>query len=81
MALAYANVLQLTRGTLSSIFGLVTCVGCTVPVVAPLVGLLAGPSTSLATTAYRWSYDVGTAVFVITVWLLYASHRRDFPWH
>ncbi|MFB6199122.1 MAG: hypothetical protein ABEI52_12800, partial [Halobacteriaceae archaeon] len=50
--LVYANLLNVTRGVLSGALGLVTCVGCTVPVLAPLVGLLGGPASSLTTTAY-----------------------------
>ncbi len=75
--LVYANVLSLTRGALSGVLGLATCVGCTVPVIAPLAGLLGGPATGLTTTAYAWSYDLGTLLFVLTVGLLYWSHRRD----
>lgn len=74
--LMYANVLELARGAFSGVLGLVTCVGCTVPVLAPLVGLLGGPTASLTTTAYQWSYDLGTLVFLLTLGLLYWSHRR-----
>lgn len=72
----YANVLSVARGTLSGVLGLATCVGCTVPVLAPLVGLLGGPATGLTTTAYRFSYDLGTVVFLVTLWFLSAGHRR-----
>lgn len=78
--LVYANTLDLARGTLSGALGLVTCVGCTVPVVAPLVGLLGGPATSLSTTAYAWSYDIGTVLYLITLGLLLASHEGRLPW-
>jgi hypothetical protein len=78
--LVYANALRLARGTLSGGLGLITCVGCTVPVLAPLVGLLGGPASSLTTTAYAWSYDVGTLVFLATIGLLYASHEGKLPW-
>lgn len=78
--LVYANALRFARGTLSGALGLVTCVGCTVPVVAPVVGLLGGPATSLSTTAYAWSYDVGTLLFLATVGLLVASHEGSLPW-
>lgn len=74
--LLYANVLDLSRGAYSGVFGLVTCVGCTVPVLVPLVGALGGPATSLTTTAYAWSYDLGTLFYVLTVALLFRSHRR-----
>lgn len=77
--LVYANALSTTRGTASGVLGLVTCVGCTVPVLAPAVGFVGGPASALTTTAYRWSYDLGTLLFVTTVWLLYASHRLSGP--
>lgn len=77
--LVYANVLTLARGALSSVLGLVTCVGCTVPVLVPLLGVLGGPATSLTTTAYAWSYDIGTAIFVVTVGLLYHSYGGSPP--
>lgn len=75
--LVYANALDASRGVLSGALGLVTCVGCTVPVLVPVVGLLGGPAAGLATTAYRVSYDLGTAVFLVTLGLLYAAHRRS----
>lgn len=73
--LVYANALQFSRRTLSSVLGLATCVGCTVPVLAPLVGAFGGPTAGLATTAYAWSYDLGTGVFLLTLGLLYRSQR------
>jgi len=68
--LVYANALALGRSTLSGSIGLITCVGCTAPVLVPVLGILGGPTTGLASTAYAWSYDVGTILFVLTVWLL-----------
>ncbi|WP_396610642.1 hypothetical protein ACH9L7_10400 [Haloferax sp. S1W] len=78
--LVYANALALARGTIASVLGIVTCVGCTVPIIAPAIGLLGGPATALSTTAYQWSYDFGTVLFLVTLGLLYASHRRLLPW-
>lgn len=77
--LVYANLLAVTRGALSAMLGLVTCVGCTVPVLAPIAGLLGGTAASLTSTAYAWSYDIGTVVFLLTLGLLYLSHRRQRP--
>lgn len=73
--LVYANVLTLSRSVLSGAVGLATCVGCTVPVLVPLLGVLGGPTTGLASTAYAWSYDAGTALFVVTVLLLLRGAR------
>lgn len=74
--LVYANALAVSRGTIAGTLGLVTCVGCTVPVLAPLVGVLGGPAASLTTTAYAYSYDAGTAIFVLAVAMLVLSHRE-----
>ncbi|MFW5957341.1 MAG: DUF7546 family protein [Natronomonas sp.] len=74
--LLYVNIVDLTRGTLSGVLGLVTCVGCTVPVLVPIVGIMGGPATSLATTAYAWSYDMGTVFFLLAVGILLVSHQR-----
>lgn len=75
--LVYANVLRFSRRTLSGVLGLATCVGCTVPILAPLVGAFGGPTAGLTTTAYAWSYDLGTVVFLLTLGLLYWSQRTD----
>lgn len=75
--LVYVTLLTVTRGVLPGVFGLATCVGCTVPLLAPIVGLLGGSAASLSTTAYTWSYDLGTVLFVATIGLLVWSHRRD----
>lgn len=77
--LVYANAIELARGTLSGALGVVTCVGCTVPVLAPLVGLLGGPAASLSSTAYAWSYDLGTVLYLLTLGLLLASHQGRLP--
>lgn len=74
--LVYANTVSVTRRTVSGILGLVTCVGCTVPILTPFVGAIGGPAAGLTTTAYTWSYDIGTAIFLLTIGLLTWSHRR-----
>lgn len=74
--LVYVNVLVLTRSSLASVLGLATCVGCTVPVLIPLLGILGGAGSTLASTAYQWSYDVGTLLFVAVVLLLVRGAAR-----
>lgn len=74
--LVYANVLVLTRSVLLGVVGFVSCVGCTVPVLVPLLGFLGEPTASLTTTAYTWSYDIGTAIFLLTIGLLAWSYRK-----
>lgn len=71
--LLYANVLRISRSVFAGALGLVTCVGCTVPILAPLIGVLGGPASGLTSTAYQYSYDVGTVLFVVTVGILYWS--------
>jgi len=44
---------------------------------ATLVGVLGGPAAGLTTTAYAWSYDIGTIIFLLTVGLLSWSHREE----
>lgn len=77
--LLYANVLRVSRNAFAGLLGLVSCVGCTVPIVAPALGLLGGPVASLASTATTYSYDLGTLVFVLTVAILYASATGSMP--
>ncbi|MFB6254033.1 MAG: hypothetical protein ABEI06_05440 [Halobacteriaceae archaeon] len=74
--LVYANVLQFARGIFSGVLGLATCVGCTVPILAPLVGILGGPGAALTTTAYSYSYDIGTLIFVVAILLLYHGQKK-----
>ncbi len=73
--LVYVATLDLVRTALPGILGLVTCVGCTVPVLAPVVGLLGGPTSGLVTTSYAYSYDIGTVLFVVTVVLMAVSRE------
>lgn len=73
--LVYATVLDTARAVLPGLLGLVTCVGCTVPVLA-LFGILGGATGSIAAAAYHWSYDVGTLVYLVTVGGLYILYQR-----
>lgn len=74
--LVHLNLLLVSRASLAAVAAVGTCVGCTVPVLVPLLGLLGGTGTSLASTAYAWSYDVGTALFVAVALMLVWSQRR-----
>ena len=77
--LLYANVLRISRSVLAGALGLVSCVGCTVPILAPAVGLLGGPAASLTSMAYQYSYDLGTLLYVVTVAILYVSATGGVP--
>jgi hypothetical protein len=66
-SLVYVRVLDATRAVFSGALGLVSCVGCTVSVLLPLLG-----ATTLfgsALTGLAW--DLSTAVYLLTVALLY----------
>lgn len=63
--LLYAQLLDVTGGVLSGVFGFVSCVGCTFSVLVPLVG-------ASTFSAVAWlSWDLSTLVFLLTVALLY----------
>jgi hypothetical protein len=70
-ALSYgvaAAVAGRSRGAFAGLLGLFSCVGCLLPIVAIAGGVFTGASTALATVS--GSYEVGTAVFGLTVVLL-----------
>ncbi|MFW6448715.1 MAG: DUF7546 family protein [Halobacteriota archaeon] len=77
--LVYLNLLLVSRASLAAVAAVGTCVGCTVPVLVPLLGLLGGAGSSLASTAYAWSYDVGTALFVVVAAVLLWSQLAGRP--
>ena len=65
--LLYARLLDATKGVLSGVFGLVSCVGCTFSLLVPLLG-------ASTFSAVAWlSWDVSTLVFLVTIALLYWS--------
>ena len=68
--LVYVTVREATGTLVSGIFGLFSCVSCTLPVFAALASGLFGGSSALAAAAYSQSYVLSTVVFVLTVGLL-----------
>lgn len=63
--LLYARLVDATTGALSGVFGIVSCIGCTFPILLPLLG-------ASTFSAVSWlSVDLSTLVFVITLSLLY----------
>ena len=74
--LVYAAMLEATKGALSGVIGLASCVGCTFPVLLALFG--AGGST-MATTVFSLSMEISTAVFVLAIGLLYWRKRLRVP--
>lgn len=78
-ALAYLvslNLMGLRRGSFAGLLGVVTCVGCTVPVIVPILGGLGGLGSALAAATTGWYLDLGTLVFILAVGLLYRSLPR-----
>jgi hypothetical protein len=69
--LVYDTVIDATGAAVSGVVGLFSCVSCSWPIVASLLtGALGGGSAVVAAT-FDFSYDVSTAVFLLTVALLY----------
>lgn len=68
--LVYATALEAKGVVAGGLLGVFSCVSCTLPVVASLVGGLAGGGAALAAAAYSQTYVLGTLVFVVTVLLL-----------
>lgn len=68
--LVYATVLDAAGSVLGGVFGLFSCVSCTLPVIAGILSGLVGGSTALVTAATGQSYALSTVVFAVTVALL-----------
>jgi hypothetical protein len=69
--LVYVTVLEASGSVVAGALGLFSCVSCTLPIVAAVASAVLGGSGILAATALDASYDVATAVFLLTVALLY----------
>ncbi|MFB6087707.1 MAG: hypothetical protein ABEJ85_04230 [Haloarculaceae archaeon] len=69
--LVYATILDAAGAAVSGVLGLVSCVSCSWPVLASILTGALGSGSALAAAVYDWSYLVSTAVFVVTVALLY----------
>lgn len=69
--LLYITVLEASGSVVAGVVGLFSCVSCTFPILAAIASSLLGGSGILAATALDASYGVSTAVFLVTVALLY----------
>lgn len=69
--LVYNTILIASRSAAMSVVGLLSCVSCTWPVVAGLATTVLGGGTFLTALVVNNSYDLSTAVFLVTVALLY----------
>ena len=75
--LVYVTVLDASGGLAGGILGLFSCVSCVLPIVASVLGGVVGVGATLSQFASGQSYGASTAVFLVSVGLLYAVHRFD----
>ncbi|WP_129115055.1 DUF7546 family protein [Halegenticoccus tardaugens] len=69
--LVYATVVDAAGAAVSGVLGLLSCVSCSWPIIASVATGVFGSGTALAASATALSYDLSTAVFLVTVALLY----------
>ena len=69
--LVYDTVIDTAGSAAAGLIGLFSCVSCSWPIVASVVTAVTGSGSLLVASALQVSYGVSTAVFVITVALLY----------
>lgn len=69
--LLYATVIDAAGSAVGGVVGLLSCVSCTWPVLGSIVTSVFGTGTSIAAVAMNWTYVLSTAIFVLTVALLY----------
>lgn len=75
--LVYLLLIQrLTDATVGGL-GAMTCVGCSAPVVGGVLTWSGGLGSTFVPLLYRWSYDIGTVMFIGTVFLLLWLIERD----
>lgn len=68
--LVYLTAIEARGAVAGGLLGLFSCVSCTLPIIASIVGGFVGGGAALAAAASVQSYALGTAVFVATVVLL-----------
>ncbi len=69
--LVYVTLLDAAGSAVAGVVGLFSCVSCTWPILAAVASSLLGGAGVLGATALNASYDLSTAVFIVTVALLY----------
>lgn len=78
--LVYATAIDASGSAVSGVLGLLSCVSCSWPVLASVLTGVVGGGSAVAAVAFDFSYDISTAVFLVTVGLLYwrpFGLRRD----
>jgi len=69
--LVYVTLLDAAGSAIAGVIGLFSCVSCTWPILAAIGSAVIGGAGLLSATALDASYGFSTAVFVVTVALLY----------
>ena len=69
--LVYATMIDASRAAVSGVVGLLSCVSCSWPIIASVLSGVLGGGSAVAAVALDFSYDVSTAVFLLTIVLLY----------
>ncbi len=69
--LVYVTLLDTAGSAVAGLVGLFSCVSCTWPILAAIGSSVLGGTGIVGATALNMSYDLSTAVFVLTVGLLY----------
>lgn len=69
--LVYATVIDAAGSAVTGVLGLLSCVSCSWPVLASIATGVVGSGTGVAAAVSQGSYGISTAVFVMTVALLY----------
>jgi hypothetical protein len=68
--LVYVTIVDASSAAASGVVGLLSCVSCSWPVLAGVATSLFGSGTALTSAAMALSYDLSTAVFLLTIVLL-----------
>jgi hypothetical protein len=69
--LVYVTLVDAARAAVGGALGLVSCVGCTFPVVLSLASGVFGGSSAVAGAVFAHSVDLSTAVFLLALAALY----------
>lgn len=69
--LVYATAVDVSGATVSGLLGLLSCVSCSWPILASVAATVFGGGSAVAAATGSLSYDLSTAVFLLTVALLY----------
>ncbi len=73
----YRAVAATSRGALAGLFGLFACIGCTLPLIAAVVSVFTGATVAIQPGSA--TYELATAVFVLTVVVLAAAIPTEGP--